>query len=227
MRVVHLACTLSILLASLALPAVSSAQEIVQKSFATQLFEPSIGLDSFFSVEGPGVEPPNINRYFGFDVGLMFNYSRKPLSVYYQTKAGAGGSFAIDSASVADVIDNQMTSDIVAAVGLHYKWLHFQAGIDLPVNLVLTGKDVNSSGSCVTDKSCGDLSASGMGDLRLQLKLLLFHDLKGFSLAFSPILTFPTGNATMDYGGDPNVGFRPRIVAGYQLGPFMAAANLG
>jgi outer membrane protein OmpA-like peptidoglycan-associated protein len=229
MRVVRRPCTvLSILLASLALPVVASAQEIVQKSFATQLFEPSIGLDSFFSVEGPGVEPPNVGRHFGFDVGLMFNYSRKPLSLYYQTKQGAGGTFDIGEAKVVDVIENQMTADVVGAIGLHYKWLHFQAGIDLPVNLVLTGTDLDSNGACIQESGgCGSLSATGMGDLRLQLKLLLFHDLKGFSLAFSPILTFPTGNATMDYGGDPNVGFRPRIVAGYQLGQFMAAANLG
>src|SRR5512137_1354877 len=111
MRVVRRPCTvLSILLASL-LPAVASAQEIVQKSFATQLFEPSIGLDSFLSVEGPGVEPPNVNRYFGFDVGLMLNYSRKPLSLYYRSTAGVPGTFDVGGAKVVDIIDNQMTTD--------------------------------------------------------------------------------------------------------------------
>jgi OmpA-OmpF porin, OOP family len=219
MRVARSACTTLILLGLIS-PA--SAQSVVQRSFATQLFEPCIGLDCYFSVEGARADEANLGVHLGLDIGLVLNYARKPLSLYYETKQGTTtGGFDIGSAKVIDVIENQLTMDLVGALGIHYKWFHFQVGFGLPVNLLLTGNDINDRGEKI-----GDLSATGMGDLRLQLKWQFLRDMKGFSLAFSPILTFPTGNKD-NFGGDPNVTIRPRLVLSYQIGSFSAAANVG
>jgi outer membrane protein OmpA-like peptidoglycan-associated protein len=190
---------------------------VARGSFATQLFEPALGLDTYLSVEGP-----NVNSHLGFNVGLMMNYQHRPLVLYTQTKVGAvSGGFDIEKANAIDVVKSQMTADLVGAIGLHYKWLHAQVGLDLPINLVVSGKEVDDQGN-----ETGDLSATGMGDLRLQLKALLWSHPSGFGLAFAPDITFPTGNDD-GFGGDPNVTFTPWIVAGYQTGDFSAALNLG
>jgi len=169
------------------------------------------------------VEGPGVMDHLGFGVGLMLNYSRKPLVLYKVTKTGnvTSGGDVIDKGTPIDLVKDQMTADVVAAMGFHFKWLHAQVGLDLPVNLVLSGKDVDDQGNAT-----GDLSATGIGDLRLQLKAMILRDLAGFSLAFSPIVTFPTGKDDA-FGGEPNVSFRPRLVAGYCIWKLGFAANLG
>jgi len=202
------------------LPTSAAADEpVVQRSFDTQLFEPALGLDTYLSVEGPGVMD-----HLAFGVGLMMNYSRKPLVLYKVTKTGtvtSGGDVIENTKEPIDIVKDQMTADLVGAMGFHFKWLHAQVGLDLPVNLVVSGTDVDDKGN-----TAGELSATGIGDLRLQLKAMVFRDLMGFSLAFSPILSFPTGNDD-GFGGDPNVTFRPRVVAGYRIQKLNVAANLG
>jgi outer membrane protein OmpA-like peptidoglycan-associated protein len=216
MRVVPTAAAVLLLLS---VPAFTQAQTTVQKSFNTQLFEPAIGLgfDNYLSVEGPWVAD-----HLAFGLGMMFNYAHRPLVLYTQTKVGAvTGGFDLTDADSVDVVSNQMTANLVGALGLHFKWLHAQVGIDLPINLLVSGNEIDEQG-----KASGDLSASGIGDLRLQLKAMLVRDLAGFSLAFSPILHFPTGKDD-GYGGDPNLVAIPRIVAGYRVGDFSIAADLG
>jgi outer membrane protein OmpA-like peptidoglycan-associated protein len=193
------------------------AETVVEKSFDTQLFEPALGLDTYLSVEGP-----DVLDHLGFGAGLMMNYAHRPLVLYRQKKSGAVTTgFDIGDAEEIDVVRSQMTADLVGAFGFGYKWFRAQVGLDLPINLVLVGKEVDETG-----KETGDLSATGIGDLRLQLKAMIFRDLAGFSLAFSPIITFPTGKDDA-YGGDPNLSFRPRLVGGYRIGKFNAAVNLG
>jgi outer membrane protein OmpA-like peptidoglycan-associated protein len=205
-----------------ALVAVASsarAQETVQKSFPVQLFEPAlgVGMDTFFGVEGAGVA-----EHLAFGVGLLFNYQHKPLVLYRQDKIGTtGGGFQLSEAKETVLVENQMTSDIVGALGLHYKWLHAQVGLDLPINLVVRGTEVNDQGT-----AGATFSASGIGDLRLQLKAMIIRDLAGFSLAFSPILTFPTGKDD-GFGGDPNVSFRPRFAASFTWRNLFTAADIG
>jgi hypothetical protein len=74
-----------------------------------------------------------------------------------------------------------------------------------------------------------------LGDLRLQLKGVIFQNIKGFSLSFSPIVTFPTACAESGtpcdengkYGGDPNFSFRPRLVSDFRHQNLLLIANLG
>jgi outer membrane protein OmpA-like peptidoglycan-associated protein len=217
MRPVRLAVT-ALVLTLASSPA--GAQEIAQKSFAVQLFEPAIGVgsDTFFSVEGPGVA-----EHLGFGVGLVLNYQHKPLVLYKEEKQGSvTGGFDIKNAKEVVLVENQMTSNLVGALGLRFKWLHAQIGLDLPVNLVVKGSEVNEQGG----ETGASFSAAGVGDLRMQLKAMIIRDLAGFSLSFSPILTFPTGKKD-GYGGDPNVSFRPRFVAGFTWKNLFTAVDVG
>jgi len=223
MRVIRLGVA-AVTLLVFSVPA--AAQQTVVKSFATQLFEPAIGSDVYFGVEGPGITAAGFyKRSFtlGFNVGLLFNYQHHPLVLYREEKQGATSTgFDINKAQSIDVVSSQMTTDVVAAFGLMKgRWLNLQVGLDLPVNLYMSGTNVSDAGV-----AAGSYSQTGMGDLRLQLKWLILKDLGGFSLAFSPILTFPTGNKD-GYGGDPNVTFRPRVVLGFNWRNLMAAANVG
>jgi outer membrane protein OmpA-like peptidoglycan-associated protein len=216
MRLVRLAVT-ALVLALSSSPV--SAQNAVQKSFAVQLFEPAIGVsnDTFFSVEGPGVAD-----HLAFGVGLVLNYQHKPLVLYKQEKQGSvSGGFDVKNAQEIVLVENQMTSNLIGALGLHFKWLHAQIGLDLPVNLMVKGTEVNDQGAIGNG-----FSATSVGDLRMQIKAMIIRDLAGFSLAFSPVLTFPTGNKD-NYGGDPNVSFRPRFVAGFAWKDLFTAVDIG
>jgi outer membrane protein OmpA-like peptidoglycan-associated protein len=202
---------------SLSTPAV--AQQI-QKSFATQLFSPAFGIDGFFGVSGPWV-----NDHLAFDIDLYMNYQHKPLVLYTITKKGAvTGGFDIEDATAIDVVESQMTANLMGSMGFHYSWLHSQVGLDLPINLLLTGNEVDAKG-----QEDGELSATGIGDLRLEIKVQLLRDWQGLSVAFAPIVTFPTGNDD-GFGGGPNLSFTPKVTAGFRpraLPEFFVAAELG
>jgi OOP family OmpA-OmpF porin len=208
----------------------AEAQTVYQRSFSPQLFEPAIGVkDTFLSVEGASTAD-----HLAFGVGLFMNYQHKPLVLYREVKQGAGsGGFDIGNAEEITLIENQMTADIYGAFGLRFGWLRAQIGLAIPVNLMLRGNNVNDAGQ--TD---GSFTSTGMGDIRLQLKMMLFENIAGFSLAFSPIITFPTGclvaggglsscDKDGELGGDSNLSARPRFVAHWRRGKLIAAANVG
>ena len=198
-------------------PTVSRADDVVQKSFETQLFWPAMGLDTYFTVEGPAVP-----AHLAFTLGMSLNYSHAPLVVYVQATPGtATEGIDLDKAKAIKVVEHQFTADLVGAIGLHFKWLHAMIGLNLPVNLALTGTDVSATGD-----EAGDLSATNVGDLKMVLKATLLRDLAGFSLSIAPIITFPTGNDD-GFGGDPNLSVIPRLVAGYQWRDLSLAANIG
>jgi outer membrane protein OmpA-like peptidoglycan-associated protein len=156
-----------------------------------------------------------------FDVDLYMNYQHKPLVLYTITKRGAAtGTFDIENANEVTVVENQMTANLMGSFGFTYKWLHAQVGLDLPINMMLSGNDVNAQGDAV-----GDLSAAGVGDLRMQIKVLLLNDWNGLSVSFAPEVTFPTGNDE-GFAGDPNLSFCPYVMAGYRIGDLSVMAGL-
>ncbi|MBW2734016.1 MAG: OmpA family protein, partial [Deltaproteobacteria bacterium] len=212
-----------------ALSAPTSAQQVYQKSFATQLFEPAIGLrDTFLSVEGAST-----GDHLAFGLGLLFNYQHKPLVLYWETREGtAGGDFDLTDARETVLVESQMTADLYGALGLRFGWFKGQVGLSLPVNLFLSGNDVDDQG-----RETGAFSSTGIGDLRLQLKMMLFERLAGFSLAFSPIITIPTGclaagglsdcDKDGSLGGDSNLSVKPRFAGDFRAGKLLLAANVG
>ncbi|MFH1131945.1 MAG: OmpA family protein [Pseudomonadota bacterium] len=201
------------------LAANASAQQVVQQDFSVQLFEPAIGVrDNFFTVESATV-PDHLD----FGLGLILNYQHRPLVLFVQPQsAQSGGTFDIEKATPVDVVSNHFSANLGGAIGLQFKWLHAQIGVDLPINLLLMGKEVNAQGQVL-----GNLSGtSGLGDLRLQLKASLLREWHGLSLALSPIVTFPTARSD-SFGGDPFVSFQPRVVVDYRIGDLLAAINVG
>ncbi len=201
----------------LALASHAHAQKIFERSFSTQLFEPAIGLETVFNTESATVAD-----HLSFGLDLMFDYQHKPLVFYFAESVSlGGGGFDISKAKSLALVSSQFTSNLSGFLGLRHKWFKAQVGLQLPINIVLTGNDFDDNA-----EQTGTFSASGLGDLRLQLKAMLFENFRGFALAFAPILTFPTGNSD-DFGGDPNVTFRPRFVGSFHHKALFLALNMG
>jgi outer membrane protein OmpA-like peptidoglycan-associated protein len=208
----------------------ATAQTVYQKSFSPQLFEPAIGVrQTFLSVEGAATA-----EHLGFGLGLFFNYQHKPLVLFTETTSGGGsGGFDISGSKETVLIRNHLTADLYGALGLRFGWFRLQIGMALPVNLWLKGNDVDDQGNVT-----GSFTSTSIGDLRIQLKLMLFEKLAGFSLAFSPIITIPTGclagagslsgcDKDGELGGDSNVSARPRFALSWERGKLLAALNVG
>lgn len=207
----------------------ATAQITLDRSVAVQLFEPAIGTrDLFFTVEGASVA-----HHLGFGFGLMVNYQNNPLVLYATTTTDAGGDFDVDKVErEIPLIENQVTADLTGAFGFRIKWLRAQVGFGLPVNLLLRGNQLDDAG-----EQADTFKGEGIGDLRLQLKVVLMPELAGFSIAFSPVVTFPsacwsTGGLSScreegNFAGDPNFTFRPRIAAQYRWNSLLVAANVG
>jgi len=208
-------CTTALLVAMvLATVRPVHAEEVVSTSFPTQLFEPAMGLDALFTVEGPQVA-----EHLGFTVGVMFNYQYQPLVLKVQRNTGATTG-AFDPNETIGLVDHQFTTDILASLSLRYRWFKAQVGLNLPLH-VTAGVEVNDQ-----VEPTFNYEAFGLGEIKMQIKVMLLDDLGGFSLALSPVLTFPTGQ-WCDYCGDAGVGVRPRLVAGYRWKDLSVAANLG
>lgn len=209
------------------------AQTVYEKSFSPQLFEPAIGVkDTFFSVEGASTAD-----HLAFGVGLFFNYARKPLVLFSETTQGGGaGGFDITNSKETALIANHLAADVYGALGLRFGWFRLQLGLALPINLLIDGKNIDSQGSPLPAPN-EDYSTTNIGDLRVQIKLMLFENLAGFSLAFSPIITIPTGclaaggisscDKDGKLGGDSNISGRPRFALSWQRDKLLAALNVG
>jgi outer membrane protein OmpA-like peptidoglycan-associated protein len=197
----------------------ATAQQAADPNIAIQLYQPAIGVkNTFFSVEGAAVA-----NHLGFGVGLELSYQHRPLVLFLRELAGSGGGgFNVGDAQAVDVVRNHLVANLIGVFGFQYRWLKAQVGIDLPIHLMMFGQTVNDQGQVTGDLEGG----SGLGDLRLQLKVLLLDNWKGLSLAFSPILSFPT-STNRAYGGDAFLAFRPRVALDYQIGDFIAAVNIG
>ena len=212
------------------MPIGASGQTAYQKSFSPQLFEPAIGVrNTFFAVEGAATP-----EHLAFGLGLFLNYQHRPLVLFRDSSAGVGsGAFELGSAPGVALVSSQLTADIYGALGLRYRWLKLQLGLAVPVNLWLAGNSVNEQGAAPQG-----FNTAGMGDLRIQIKGMIFENLAGFSLAFAPIFTVPTGclvasgglgscDTEGSFGGDSNFGFRPRLAADFRHGKLLFAANIG
>jgi len=204
-----------LLIVALAWPATARAQDIADSSFPSQIFEPAIGLDSYFTVAGPGV-----SEHLGFTVGLMFNYQYQPV-VLRITKSKEVSPGVLKGEDVRyGLVDHGLTADVMASFALRFHWFKAQIGLGLPIQLYTAGTEVNDQVQPVAE-----YSSIGMGEIKIEIKWQLF-DVAGWSLALIPVITVPTG-AYCDFCGDPSVGFRPEVALGYRWKDLNVALNLG
>ena len=106
-----------LLIVALMLPATVKAEEVNDASFPSQIFEPAIGLDSYFSVEGPGV-----SEHLGFTVGLMFNYQYQPVVLRItKMKDASAGVLAKEEIRIG-LVDHALTADVLASFAVRFRW---------------------------------------------------------------------------------------------------------
>lgn len=199
---------LSLFVLVLARPAIAQNKAPQDTSIDPQLFQPAIGPQNFLTVEGAQV--PDHKR---LSFGLSLNYQQRPYTVF--TLGATPGE--------THVIDNQLTGELDAAIGLFGK---YQVGIGLPFTPYLDGDEISPMGVPANLH----LTESGIGDLRLEGKahLATLGDDDQYDLALSAGLTLPTGHTGgRDYLGDKTVTGRIKAIATVDLGPVRAAANLG
>src|SRR5665213_1015426 len=177
-------------------------------SLDAQLFQPAIGPQNFLTVEGAQV--PDHKR---LSFGLMLNYQQRPYTAFVQ------GS----TPGTIDIIDNQLTAELDAAIGLFGR---YQFGVGLPFTPYLDGDEINAMGLPANLH----LRESGIGDVRLEGKahLTTRGDDDQYDVAISAGLTLPTGHTGgRAYLGDKTVTGRIKAIATAEFGPVRAAANLG
>ena len=138
---------------------------------------------------GIGIEGAQTLTPGSLAAGLLLDYAHNP--VVWRYSFGA----------YEPVLEHQYILDATFAVGIVHG---IDVGVVLPLVLTQNGP---------TGAGLGDLSASGIGDIRLVPRVALTNENEwGFSSAFVPEFTLPTGNDAR-FTGDPGFSFRPRLVA--------------
>jgi hypothetical protein len=206
----RVAATFLPLLTTLLLSPGARAQSGVPRdtSIDAQLFQPAIGPQNFLTVEGAQV--PDHKR---LSFGLELNYQQRPFSAFTQGQ----------SPGTTHVIDNQVSTELQAAIGLFSR---YQIGLAVPFTLFLDGDEVNGMGMPANLH----LRESGIGDPRLQFKahIATLGPDDQYDLGVSAAITMPTGHAgSLDYLGDKTVTGQIRAIGTADLGPVTVGANLG
>jgi len=131
-------------------------------------------------------------EHLSFGLGLSFTYERNPIQLF---------DTATDRVT-RTVVGDHLTADLLLSLGL-FEWVDL--GIALPAIMFQSGDGWN-------DKD--GLPKGSLGDLRFAARARLFRtEDRFFSLAFVPVLTFPTGQALHDLSGSDGVTFSPTVVA--------------
>src|SRR6185369_789059 len=89
-----------------------------------------------------------------------------------------------------DVVTHQLTSELAAGIGIKDR---FEVGVGVPVTLYMRGSDYSS----INGQPNGDLSAAGIGDIRVEGKanIATFAD-NAMAFALLPGATIPTGDGS-------------------------------
>jgi hypothetical protein len=185
--------------AGLLLPAVAHAADPV----------PSLDLRGFRAPIDPAaglyVQPAEAPGTGDWNVGLWFAYSYRSITLRDATTRAVASS----------VLEHQVTTDVVASIGL---WRRLQLGFDLPVLLFQTG---DAPGVAAT-RALGSYTVphQAFGDLGLDAKLTLIRptagDLGGFALALDERLTVPTGDPS-SFLGEGAVTSEARLLGEYRF----------
>jgi outer membrane protein OmpA-like peptidoglycan-associated protein len=198
--------SLCILLA-LALPASALAQDPSDQGFNAQNFKPATGTKDLVITQSAEVSGDLV-----VGGGFLLHYAKVPAILAFRD---ANGDLKQSPNGV--IVDNAVTGDVYASLGLLDK---LEIGVALPVGFF---QDGNGLGTGATD----ELAATGLGDVRLNFKLLLGRVRPlGLSFAFAPRLTFPSGNKD-DFRGDGFVTFSPSLIATRTGGRYRVSVEAG
>ncbi len=131
-------------------------------------------------------------QHLSFGLGLSFTYQRNPIQL-------------LDTATdrvTRTVVGDHLTADLLLSLGL-FEWVDL--GIALPAVMFQSGEGWN-------DKD--GLPKGSLGDLRFAARARIFRtEDRFFSLAFVPVLTFPTGQFIHDLSGSDGITFSPTVTA--------------
>jgi hypothetical protein len=122
------------------------------------------------------------------------------------------GEYGHDSESELDVSSKESSGSLEMV---------FSAGLVDSVDLVLA---VPYEWSRVKENDTVSADTDGLGDVSLELKWRFFEK-SGFSLAFKPAVSFPSGNTDKGLGAG-KVGYRATLIATQELDPFAVHVNL-
>ncbi len=173
----------------------SATQEISLERFRLSLDEKGI-LD---------VESGEVSGHMDWKISAWLGYEDDPLVLRDRASGDRIGA----------LVSDRIAGGLVLALGL---WDRFQIGLDIPF--------VGSQNAEELDQVMqADLSASGIGDVRLVPKVMIFGGGLGTSLSFMPSFTAPTAGAN-DYRGTDNWSFQPELALSQRGERYRFGVNL-
>ena len=126
--------------------------------------------------------------------GLLLSYARRPLIV----AAKEDGTYRRTEV----LADNRLVGDFYASMGLLGR---LEMSVAFPIGLHQDGPGLNG----------GELSPTGIGDVRLGVKVVLIDPgAAGFGAAFAPRVSFPSGDPA-ELRGDGFLTFSPALTIGH------------
>ncbi len=212
--------------AALTLTAASAlAQSAQSGEFSVQNFSPAPGTKNFLGVEGV-----RMDGNWGWSVGLVGNYARKPFVLLScKSRTDCSDKNAIDATDTA-VVSDMFTADLLASLSPVKR---LQLGLRLPLSYVSgAGIDVNTGMGVA-----GGIRKFGVGDPQIEGKVRLLGGAQDpYLLGAALDLGFPVGHAfssssgatTTDYylGNSSPVTVGIRGIFDGVKGPFQFGANL-
>jgi OmpA-OmpF porin, OOP family len=179
-----------------------------ERSFDVQLFHAPIGPRSFITLDSARAA-----QHKQLSVALVSSYQRSPFQITIESNQP-------ELANKFDVITHQLTSELAVGMGLFDR---FELGVAVPVTFYMKGTDY----STVNGQPNGDLSAAGLGDLRIEAKaqVATFGD-DAFAFALLPGGTIPTGDGSK-FLGDKSATGRLRAILEYGSESFRTALMTG
>jgi OOP family OmpA-OmpF porin len=178
-----------------------------------QLFEYALGPKTFFTVSDADLAAPK-----QLSVDLLATFLTNPFTIYNVEDQ--------DDVIVSDrtaVVKSILAGDLQAAYGINDR---FQVGVGLPLVFSMNGDGLMPT---TAQEDPNGLQASGLGDLRLELKARLWTKAR-LRLAGIGAITIPTSFGTSnDYLGDdlPSLRLRGALQWTNADGRLSAGANLG
>jgi hypothetical protein len=180
---------------------------------------PSLDLRSFHApidpASGVWVTPADSPGSGEWNAGLWLSYAFRPITL----------RDASTKAIALDVIEHQLTSDVVAAVGL---WHRLELGVDVPILLYQTGDRPTAAATQAIGAYV--VPRQAFGDLALDAKITIVRptagEVGGFALALAERLSLPTGD-TSSFLGEGAVTNEARLLAEYRLAALGVYGGLG